>query len=69
MDPDLADEWTTMAPIRDHACTAIGNASERNKDAPHHGALRYPVGLREGWEDRLATARAKRAAADQARQH
>jgi len=68
-DPDLADEWTTMAPIRDHACTALGVAAEANKTASHSGALRFPVGLKEGWEDRQSAARAERAAANQTDEH
>lgn len=65
MDPDLADEWTTMAPVRDHACTALAQAAESNRDAKHAQALRYPVGMREGWEQRLAAAKADRVSADQ----
>jgi len=65
MDPDLADEWTTMAPVRDYACTAIARAAEQNKDADHPGALAYVVGLREGWEGRLAATRAERAPASE----
>jgi hypothetical protein len=61
MDPDLADEWTTMAPVRDHACTALAQAAEANKDAKHAQALRHPVGMREGWEGRLAATRAAKA--------
>lgn len=65
MDPDLADEWTTMPAMRDHACTALARAQERDKDREHNGALRYVVGMREGWQDRLAATRAERAAASQ----
>ena len=50
-----------MNPVRDHACTAIGMAAETNKNAAHMGALRYPVGLREGWESRRSAARAESA--------
>jgi hypothetical protein len=66
MDPDLLDEWTTMEPHRDGACTALARARERNKDREHPGALRFVVGLKAGWEDRKASAVAgrERAAAD-----
>lgn len=60
MDPDLEDEWTTMAPYRDHACTALSRAAEANKDRPHPQALRYVVGLRQGWQERKASAVARR---------
>jgi len=63
LDPDLAEEWTTMNPVRDHACTAIAVAAETNKNAAHMGALRYPVGMREGWEERRSAARAERSSA------
>jgi hypothetical protein len=72
MDPDLADEWTTMEPFRDYACTAIARAAESAKDSDHPGALRYVVGLREGWEVRKAgsvAARAERAASSQDGDH
>lgn len=71
MDEDLLGEWTTMNPYRCGACTAIARAAEQADKAgrEHPGALRYVVGLREGWQRRLAAARAERAAADQARQH
>ena len=52
-----------MQPIRDHACTAIAVAAETNKNAPHMGALRYPVGLREGWDQRRLATRAERSTA------
>jgi len=54
MNPDLLEEWTTMDPHRCGSCTAIAVAAEVNKEASHPGALRYVVGLRSGWEDRLA---------------
>lgn len=54
MDDDLADEWTTMNAVRDHGCTALARAGERDKEREHPHALRYVVGLREGWEDRKA---------------
>ena len=62
MDGDLLDEWTTLAPHRCGACTAIARAVEVNKDREHTGALRYIVGLREGWQARKAKAVAERAA-------
>ena len=66
MDGDLSDEWTTTEPHRCHACTALERAYERSKNREHPRALRYIVGLREGWEKRkaaLVTARAERASA------
>lgn len=72
MDPDLADEWTTVGPFRDYACTAIARAAESAKDSDHPGALRYVVGLREGWEGRRAAsvaARGERAASSQDGHH
>jgi len=65
MDPDLLGEWTTMHPHRCGGCTALAEAAESNKDAKHPAALRYVIGLREGWQERLAAARAKRSAPDQ----
>lgn len=67
MDPDLADLWTTAPPVRDHACTALAAAQERDQGEKHHQALRYVVGLAEGWEEVRAesAARRERAAADQ----
>ena len=62
MDPDLLHEWTTMAPHRCGGCTALADAAEANKDSKHPGALRYVIGLKEGWEARLAAVRAERAA-------
>ena len=65
MDPDLADDWTSMSPHRCGGCTALAEAAEANKDTKHPGALRYVLGLREGWEARLAATRAKRSAASE----
>lgn len=65
MDPDLLHEWTGMNPHRCGGCTALADLAEQNRDAKHPGALRYVIGLREGWQERLAAARAKRAAANQ----
>jgi hypothetical protein len=57
MNPDLAEYWTTMAPVRDHACTALAEAQDGVKDSRHPHALRHVVGMREGWEDVLAARR------------
>lgn len=67
MDPALADFWTTMDPVRDHACTALALAQDAVKDERHPHALRHVVGMREGWEDALA-ARREGAAADHQRE-
>lgn len=48
------DEWTTMDPVRCGGCTALAEASRANEKATHPGALRYIVGLREGWQERRA---------------
>jgi len=53
MDPALAEFWTTMQPVRDHACTALAEAQDAVKDSKHPHALRHIVGMREGWEDAL----------------
>lgn len=66
MDPGLADFWTTMDPVRDHACTALAAAQDAVKDERHPHALRHVVGMRDGWEDVLA-ARRESAAADHQR--
>lgn len=57
MDPALADYWTTMHPVRDHACTALAVAQDAVKDDKHPHALRHVVGMREGWEQALAASR------------
>lgn len=62
MDPDLLDEWTHMHPVRCGGCTALAVAAESQKDAKHPGALRFILGLKEGWEERRLAARAERAA-------
>ena len=64
MDPGLADFWTTMDPVQDHACAALADAQEAVKESRHPHTLRHVVGMREGWEDALA-ARRESAAADQ----
>ena len=63
MDPDLADEWTTMHPQRCGGCTALARAADHAKDAEHPQALRYVIGLREGWESRKASLAGERAEA------
>ena len=63
MDPDLADEWTHLDPVVDHAAMALALAAESNKDAKHPETLRYAIGLREGWEARRAAKAAARQAA------
>jgi hypothetical protein len=68
MDPDLLEEWTTLAPHRCGACTALAEASKRAEEQgrEHVGALRYVVGMPAGWQDRkarLVASRAERAAA------
>lgn len=63
-DPGLAEFWTTMDPVRDHACTALADAHDAVKDDRHPHALRHVVGMREGWEEALA-ARREGAAPDQ----
>ena len=71
MDPDLADEWATLPPHRCAACTALAAAAERaEKDGTEHPrALRWVIGLREGWQERRSAARAERAAANEPGQH
>lgn len=64
MDPALADYWTAMDPVRDHACTALADAQDRVKDSKHPHALRHVVGLRQGWEGALP-ARGESTPADQ----
>lgn len=63
MDGDLLDEWTTTEPHRCGGCTALAKAAERNQKRDYPGALRYIVGLREGWERRKAAKVAEREAA------
>lgn len=54
MDPDLADEWTYIEPVRDFAALTMAKAQETKKDSEHPEAWRYVIGLREGWEQRKA---------------
>ena len=64
-DPRLADYWTTMDPARNYAHTALLAAQKRDEGREHPEALRYVVGLREGWEEALAARHRNGAAADQ----
>lgn len=54
MDPDLADEWTGLAPVRDNAALAMALLADQAKDDRHPETFRYMLGLREGWEERKA---------------
>lgn len=60
MDPDLAEEWTGLDPLRDHAATAMARLADEHKDADHPETLRYVLGLREGWEERREARRQAR---------
>jgi len=62
MDPDLADQWTWLDPVRDHAAKAMAEAAETTKDDKHPESFRYVLGLREGWENVRAARQAGRAA-------
>ena len=64
--PD-ADVPQAVELVFQHVVTTY--VSEANKTASHSGALRFPVGLKEGWEDRQSAARAERAAANQTDEH
>jgi len=63
LDPDLADEWTHLDPVVDHAAMALALAAESKKDEKHPEVYRYALGLREGWESRKAAKAAAREAA------
>ena len=63
MDPDLADEWTYIDPVKDFAAATLAAAAETKKDSDHPDAWRYVIGLREGWEARKAAKVAAREAA------
>ena len=69
MDPDLVDQWTTVDPPSVcGACLALSKAQKKNEDHDHPSALRYIVGVSEGWEQvrqERSAARRERAAADQ----
>lgn len=54
LDPDLADEWTGLDPVRDFAALAMARLADTKKEADHPETFRYVLGLREGWEDRKA---------------
>ena len=54
MDPDLANEWTGLAPVRDYAALAMAQLAEQVKEDKHPETFRYMLGLREGWEERKA---------------
>ncbi|HEY9493864.1 MAG TPA: hypothetical protein VIR15_03340 [Intrasporangium sp.] len=62
MDPDLADEWTYVEPVRDFASLTMAKAAATKKDSEHPEAWRYVIGLREGWEERKAIKVAERLA-------
>lgn len=54
LDPDLADEWTWIDPVRDYAALAMAQAAGTKKDSDHPEAWRYVIGLKQGWEERRA---------------
>ena len=60
LDPDLADEWTWFEPVRDYAAMAMSQAAQTMKDSDHPESWRYVLGLKDGWEDRLAQKRRAR---------
>lgn len=64
MDPDLADEWTGLAPAQDFAALAMARLAELKKDDDHPETYRYVLGLKEGWEARRAARAAARQAAE-----
>ena len=53
LDPDLADEWTYMAPVMDYAALAMRQSANSVK-GDNADAARHLIGLREGWEERKA---------------
>lgn len=57
LDPDLADEWTWLDPVRDYAALAMSLAAATKKDSDHPESWRYVLGLKEGWEERQAQKR------------
>lgn len=63
LDPDLADEWTGLDPVRDFAALAMSRLADTVKDSDHPETFRYMLGLREGWEARKAEKVAQRRAA------
>lgn len=54
LDPDLADEWTWLAPVRDYAALAMSQAAATKKADDHPETFRYVLGLKEGWDERQA---------------
>ena len=54
LDPDLADEWTGLAPVKDFAAEAMAQLADTKSEDKHPHTWRYVVGLREGWEERKA---------------
>jgi hypothetical protein len=54
LDPDLAEEWTGLTPVKDFAAEAMARLADTKKDDEHAHTFRYVVGLREGWEERKA---------------
>lgn len=64
MDPDLADEWTGLSPVRDFAALAMAKLAEMKKDDDHPETYRYVLGLKEGWEARRSARAAARLAAE-----
>ena len=60
LDPDLEDEWTGLAPVRDNAAVAMARLADSVKNADHPESFRYVLGLKEGWEERKAAKIASR---------
>lgn len=54
LDPDLADEWTWIGPMRDYAALAMARAAEEQKNSDHPESWRWALGMKEGWEERRA---------------
>ena len=63
LDPDLADEWTGLSPVRDYAALAMTQLAKSVDGDDHPDTFRYMLGLREGWEQRKAAKVAQRVAA------
>jgi hypothetical protein len=64
LDPDLADEWTGLDPVRDYAALAMSRLADTTKESDHPETFRYMLGLREGWEERRAAKIASRTSTD-----
>ena len=60
LDPDLADEWTGLSPVRDYAALAMTTLAKTVEGDDHPETFRYMLGLREGWEERKAAKVAQR---------